>query len=324
MADSILIAYHYNKARVFEVVLYTDLKLEHLRPPFLIRSRQNTAANQLALTPAYTRTLFSLIREAQRCIGIFLNMDLEAVRSAPVMHYIRCFYCLTVLLNLDVLCHSPHNDLQKILEAETLQIEDILVKWQRVCARAAGPQNCRSPAKFGIILANVRAWLDRDISGKGCEDLRPMTLLNVKEAAFPSQQDLQLPTTITSSEKSQEILLELGNVAHLIQPDIAADWTFQPCAQAADNTAAMDWTQPYHLTEDTRTTTAAGWSDQSAFNSFVPMELDESAIAFFEAMSSDVAHSFVPTSFQNADNDAFDSLMYQQIDEWGQRQARPA
>ncbi|KAJ9615463.1 hypothetical protein H2200_001538 [Cladophialophora chaetospira] len=309
--DSILIAYHYNKARIYEVILYGDCKLEDLRPPFLIRSRRNITAHQRALTPAYTRTMFNLIQETQRCIGTFLGMGIEAVRSAPVMHYIRCFYCLTVLLNLRVLCDSPNNDLNKILEAETLQIEDILLKWQNVCARAAGPQNCRSPAKFGHILANIQHWLEGETSGEGGEDLRPLTLLNAKQPGVSSQPEQRLPGTFTSPTQDQRSLGKSNNLAPIPDTEVVVDWTYPASVQVTDDISAMGWNQPYHLLAAANTTDTSEWSDQSAFGSFVPMELDQSAIAFFEAMGNDVAHSFVPTSFHYNENDPFDSIMYQ-------------
>src|SRR6202012_639897 len=134
--------------------------------PFLVRPGQTARTHQPSLTPAYIRTVFKLIHHAQCCIHTFLGMDIEAVRSAPVMHYIRCFYCLTVLLNLRVLCQRPNGDMDKILDADTLQCEDILQKWRQVCARAAGPQNCRSPAKFGVVLSHVQQWLARETSGE--------------------------------------------------------------------------------------------------------------------------------------------------------------
>ncbi len=309
--ESILIAYHYNKARVFEVVLYTAHKVEDLRPPFLVRSGRTTAPHQPALTPAYTRTMFNLIHEAQRCIGTFLGMDLEAVRSAPVMHYIRCFYCLTVLLDLHVLCHRPSSDLSKILEAETLQIKDILQKWQDVCARAAGEQNCRSPAKFGTILANIQQWLDVEMSGQEHEDLRPMTLLNAQQVAGCRQSKVLSPGTRASLNEIHGSPAKESSVATESCVEIAVEWTYPTLVPVNDNAAIVDWHQPYQPLEGDESADASEWISQSAFGSFVPMELDQSAIAFFEGMSSDVAHSFVPTDFQYNQDDPYDNFGYQ-------------
>jgi hypothetical protein len=202
--------------------------------------------------------------------------------------------------------------LNKVLEADTLQIEEILQRWQDVCARAAGQENCRSPAKFGLVLAKVHEWLQRETAEEGPEnhgDLRPLTLINAKQIASSSPPDLQ--GTRASSGKQPEPPAGFIDVARTTQADALADWTYPAIGQFTGSTPSMDWNPPHSSSMDDDSATVNEWFNQSAFGPFVPMELDQSAIAFFESMSSDVAHSFVPTTIPYIEDAAFDNLMYQ-------------
>ena len=315
ITESITIAYHYNKARVFEVVLYNDLSLEDLRPPFLIRSPKNCTPASLSLTPAYTRVVFNLVSEVQQCILTFLRMEVETVRAAPVIHYIRCFYCLTVLLDLRALTQNPSSGLNKILDAETLQIEDLLDKWRTLCAQAAGKANCRTPAKFGLILAYVRKWLDREASGTTNEhdgELRLFALLNEKQMLISGDlEGLEEPAAVQSEQEHHhhDKRTNLDNMSE-VQLGSTAELTLRGFDQHTTAGQSLEWDQLQQPSAEYDINAGNDWIHQTSFDPFIPMDFDESAIAFFESMSSDVAHSFVPSNIQHTDSGVYEDFMY--------------
>jgi hypothetical protein len=305
------IAYHYNKARVFEVVLYGPVDQEDLKPPFLVRSRRSSWEHQVSLTPAYIRTVFKLVQEAQQCIRTFLGMNLEAIRAAPVMHYIRCFYCLTILLNLRTLCQNADFGIGSILEPDTLQIEDFLLKWHEVCTRAAGSQKCRSPVKFGLVLAKIQNWLREEISqdvGEDHEDLRPLMLLSAKQPIASIRPGFQQNEPLEEGDHHDESLAPDMNFA--AQSTDMAEWTRPPFSVTAEQDPNLGFSLLHtpSLGEDPGTGTQ--WMEFPLSGFFVPMELDQNAVALIEGMSSDVAHSTITTANQFVVDGTWDGMMY--------------
>lgn len=330
-ADSMTIAYHYNRARIFEVVLYASHSLEDLRPPFLIRSssRGYEAQHPLTVDPAYTRALFNLIHEAQRCIRAFTSMKSSSIGAAPMMHWIRCFYGLTVLLNLWVDSSSQQgqgqgtNDLSKILEPDTLGIEDILDKWFFISVQASGFENCRTPTKFSIILAHVQRWLcrakGRGTGQKGIHDLRLFALLAAKEPPSPPPKPSDNPELQSQPVRRSSLPVRIQeappadlttssfftNNAHPDGTMAFGDRGFVPYPidpsslnNPGHDSQQYQQQQPvYSVPGPPNTRDSNEWMSlpqTSSFDAFVPMELDpQNAMSFFEGLSNDVAHSFI-------------------------------
>ena len=184
MIDSLLIHLNYNKTKTLEVVLYLDHEVEDFRPPYLVRSMHSPSSQSPPLSPVYVRTIFDLIAAARGTMDVFLNMSPSTVRAAPIIHYIRVIYAMTILLELYMCSKRTGNELDKIIDAEVLWIEHYMSNLQKRLEEAAGREHCRTPEKFKFVLRRMATWYsdqhkDDSSPGTSKQDLRPLAHLEI-------------------------------------------------------------------------------------------------------------------------------------------------
>ena len=180
-----LVQLNYNKTKTFEVVLYLDHEVEDFRPPYRIKSMHSQTSKAPALSPAYVQAILNLVTTARGVLDAFLNMTYHIVQAAPIIHYIRVCYAMSVLLELYMSSRRQGNELGKIIDADTLRIEHYLSSLQDKLEEAAGAERCRAPEKFKLVLRRMSNWYSRQhtedsISKASEQDLRPLANLKME------------------------------------------------------------------------------------------------------------------------------------------------
>lgn len=308
-ADSLDIQYHFNKAKVFEVVLYGDHDIEDFRPPFLIRSASAETRSPPPLSPLYVRAVLDLVATVHHVLEAFLRMGQRSLQAAPIINYIRACYSMVILVELSMCSQRPCNELCKVIDAKSLKIDHYMHQLVETLSTTAGSQRRRVPEKFHSVITRLDDWLRRQNRPDQQAELhehffRPLADLETRtvEENYPKQlpsrsgshrqqgwnQEFPSKTNIPSDRSV--VVENLNGVA-----SDAAEMSTAAAAQPRESYEGgwdIPTTQEGVEVSNWALTAAFGPQDLSA--DLMPMELDEDLLALFNDMSKSLAMSSVP------------------------------
>lgn len=100
------------------------------------------------------------ISQAQTILDCFAAYPVEEMRKAPNVLYVRAVYSLVVLMKADYAVGTDE-DMSELLESQSLKVGPYLDMVLRKTAEAIGPQKCRNPSHWNLLLeAKLKGWWD--------------------------------------------------------------------------------------------------------------------------------------------------------------------
>jgi hypothetical protein len=163
-----------------ELALQTD-PADAFKRPF---APESTASNA-ALTPAYTSALAACLTAIDGIFDTFLGMDPDSLRCLPVFNLVRVSYATVILIKIYSAASNPSSDLGKIIDKDSLKVEqnltDLVDKFR---AAAANDQN-HPASNFLTVLVMVRTWFLKFSQGQPKRD--PPTTDSATNEKAPKQ-----------------------------------------------------------------------------------------------------------------------------------------
>ena len=281
------------------------------------------------LSPAYVRAILNLIATTHGILDAFLSMSSLVVRAAPIIHYIRVCYAMSLLLELYMSSRRQGNELNKIVDADALQFEKYMSSLLSKLDGAAGKERCRAPEKFGFVLKKMLKWYSRqhgeNISSDVSEqDLRPLANLkmdidtraiHIGSTESPSLQ--KLPTMEESNLHHDNDTPDNNTVLE------ATDWIAYNNADSVDSSEIEQlrgtFSSKNGAIDDTRIFQHSVSFEDSAFmngppfqiptDAQIPMSFDEDLLFQMYSTSDDISNSLVPDmeGFEYMDESLLDS-----------------
>lgn len=149
-----------------EIALHPEHDAEDFRPPFYVTS--TLAKSKMTMSPAYVNAVMECVSSAQTVLKIMIDMQWETVRALPAFLYARALYALVILIKLHLSTYSPHSELGKIVDRETLMTQIYAEKTLKQMKRVAGDDGkCILGAKFYAILGKLVGWFRSVLSQPG-------------------------------------------------------------------------------------------------------------------------------------------------------------
>ena len=160
MTDFLEITYHTNNIYLHEIALHPDHDAEDFRPPFAIRVK---SGSRKKLSPPYINAIMLCLSSSQSLLEIFLNMEIDVVRTSPTLVFVRATYSLVVLMKLSISTSAPSSELGKYLNSEDCKVLYFCEKLVAFMDAVASLENQKKHVlafKFLHILSNLKKWFE--------------------------------------------------------------------------------------------------------------------------------------------------------------------
>ncbi|KAL7275522.1 hypothetical protein RUND412_001525 [Rhizina undulata] len=157
---SMEITYHVVTLFAHEVALHVDHNIDDFRPPFTestIRSQPSLKMN-LLLTPFHIEALTTCMTASHATLDTFLSSQVAEIQSCPVFNLVRTAYALVILIKLYFSASYPKSELGKLIDKDTLKVDEYLDRVLNLLGAAAENEKCRAAQKFIMVLTMLRTW----------------------------------------------------------------------------------------------------------------------------------------------------------------------
>lgn len=119
--------------------------------------------NMADLTPAHLDAIVACYSAAVAIFDTFIAMDIESLRTLPTFMLVRVAYATVVTVKVYFAAAAPDSLLASVLPKESIKVEQYLDSMLSKFMAAAAEDKCRPAAKFLIVLAMLRGWLNNKI-----------------------------------------------------------------------------------------------------------------------------------------------------------------
>lgn len=117
-------------------------------------------ANMTDLTPAHIDAIVACYSAASVIFDTFIAMDIESLRTLPTFMLVRVAYATVVTVKVYFAAAAPDSELAGVLPKGSIKVEQYLDSMLSKFMAAAAEEKCRPAAKFVIVLAMLRGWLN--------------------------------------------------------------------------------------------------------------------------------------------------------------------
>ena len=157
--ESLQISYYTTILNAHEIALHVDHNVEDFGPPYTEKMIRGPFIGSSSVLSSFHIDLLSrCLTSAFSILDIFLALSIEEVRALPAFHFVRTIYASVILMKLFFSASAPKSELGHILDRDTLQVDTYVKNLVQKMTLAAGQEQCRSAAKFGMILTLLQSW----------------------------------------------------------------------------------------------------------------------------------------------------------------------
>ena len=117
------------------------------------------------LTPAHINALSTCLVSIDAIFEAFLAMDVESIRTLPVMHVVRIAYAVVVLIKMYFQAITPGSEFGKAINADNMKVEQYLDQLFHKFKEITSDEKSRSGSKFLMVLVMIRTCLHRQKAG---------------------------------------------------------------------------------------------------------------------------------------------------------------
>ena len=175
-----------------EIALHDGHSPEVFKPPYSFeklcpdkRSRSNTLQ--------HLDIILQCVTSSHTLIETFLHIDVDSLRTMPILNYIRFLYALFVLEMIATFSEVASNGPCDFLSRESLQLEHYSGLVIMHLKRVVGPAHCKIPSIFLGLMLRLQEWHRRNA-------MRPIEWL----AAEARQPLISTEPTTTEPAAAQE------------------------------------------------------------------------------------------------------------------------
>ena len=148
---------HYYQINIYvhEQVFYGEHRPEDFRPPYVLRKFPIQSLQDNGSSRQYQDAIAASAKSAHELLDAFLAMDLQTLRTIPVIAYTRMFYSLIVLTKVFVSSVSSESWQSILIDPDSLRFDAYLEKLLSVLREAQGPENHRVARVFRLMVQNL-------------------------------------------------------------------------------------------------------------------------------------------------------------------------
>lgn len=142
-----------------EMALHTD-DLDSVKGCFASARMDDGLANMTDLTPSHLDAIAACYNAATIIFDTFIAMDIESLRTLPTFMLVRVAYATVITVKIYFAAAAPDSELAGVLPKESVRVEQYLDTMLSKFMAAAAEEKSRPAAKFLIVLAMLRGWLN--------------------------------------------------------------------------------------------------------------------------------------------------------------------
>ncbi|CAG8962092.1 hypothetical protein HYFRA_00005135 [Hymenoscyphus fraxineus] len=215
MNIALVLVYHHIEIFIHEIALHDDHNPSGFMPPYkldeILSISQNIHANS-----AYVKESTIIISSAHAILDIFLETNVEVLRSFPIYNFVRLAYAVLVLTKLLISSKTSTSLIGSALDDQTIRLGFYIQALIEKLGAAVGPMECRAPFTFLGLLMRLRIWYK---SQQYDTQFKPPTNLSklVEDCYLPPP-----PTTKRNQTHAETLGITDANAdseAHVLAPD---------------------------------------------------------------------------------------------------------
>ena len=119
-----------------EVAMHVDHNIEEFKPPFtehgLRDSGMASRDDSTPLTAAHIAALSTCLTSIDGIFEAFLSMEIEVIRTLPVLYFVRISYSVVVLVKMYLAAAKPNSELGKVINKGTFSLLIDHVNWSSI------------------------------------------------------------------------------------------------------------------------------------------------------------------------------------------------
>ena len=149
--------YHNTKVYLNEIALHDFASPEDFKPPYSLERHchdKRSNANPME----HLNAVVSCITSAQMVIETFLCMDVELLRTLPMVNYIRIIYAIFILDMLATNKADAPVEYCNLFDQGSLQIDTYSILVVRHLERVVGPAHCKIPSIILRKMLRLQGW----------------------------------------------------------------------------------------------------------------------------------------------------------------------
>ena len=218
---------HVASLYLHEIALHFNHNIEDFKLPFTEESLKSVNNSSETLTQHQMAALEACRKAAHGMLDTFLSLDVETVKSLPMLiYFVRCTYALVVLIKMHVAITTPGSEISKIMSAEDVRVDFYVDSLISKFSHVASEQEFRPHPKILRILSVLKDWFSKhkenvaaqgrgeQVPNPGASAMRASHRASTVDAVF---QNTQTPLHLLSQ-------VATGNQAQ--QAGDSREWTF--------------------------------------------------------------------------------------------------
>lgn len=184
-SGSLAIMYHNTNIYLHEIALHDYRSPEDFKPPYSLEGHRYDKRST-DNTMRHLDAIIQCITSAHILIETFLHMNVELLRTLPIVNYIRLLYAIFVLEMLATSADDASHEYGVFLTRGSLQIDTYSTLLIKHLERVVGPAKCTIPSIILGKLLRLQEWRHRQ--------LLPPTSWLAAEAATPPRSEQAMPS----------------------------------------------------------------------------------------------------------------------------------
>ncbi|KPM36634.1 hypothetical protein AK830_g9930 [Neonectria ditissima] len=158
------ISFHVISLRMHEIALNGEGKAD-MKPPFDTATLEDGMLIEDALTTFHVNAVSACLTAINGIFEAFLSMDLDDIRSLPVLIFSRVAYAIAMLIKICLSAMIPNSELGEVINKDLMKATHYLDELVHKFSDAAADDRCRPVAKYMAVVATLRTWFLDQIKG---------------------------------------------------------------------------------------------------------------------------------------------------------------
>ena len=155
---SLNVHYHYNKAKLFEVMLHVEQESEELIPPFL-PTHDPVKVSDSFIEPFYMDAVIGLISSCHAVLETVISMDENLLRGCPTVTFVKTLYAIKVLSMLQKARDQPEHAIRYVVDQDRLNLNGYIHSLCGKLKAAAQPMKSRVPSMILHVAEKIAAHI---------------------------------------------------------------------------------------------------------------------------------------------------------------------
>lgn len=156
---SLMFFEHATSLYLHEIAMHFNHNVEDFHLPFTEESLKSVTNPSAALTLNQVAAIEACLRAAHGTLDTLLNFDIVTIITLPMLLYVvRCIYALVMLIKLHVIISAPNSELSKLMEPQSLKVEQYLDDLISLFSEAADERQAK-PERLLHIFRVMKDWM---------------------------------------------------------------------------------------------------------------------------------------------------------------------